>query len=181
MMTSSDTICAIATAWGGAIGIIRVSGGEAISIADKIFKPATKGGEPLSGRGANTVTYGRIVDERGETVDDVLVSLFRKPRSYTGEDSVEISCHGSRYILEKVLRLLIGNGCRQATAGEYTQRAFMGGKMDLSRGRPHRLAVSRHPPHGDEPDARRLLAPPVPSTRKAPAASECLKIRWEKC
>jgi len=130
-MTSNDTICAIATAWGGAIGIIRISGGEAISIADKIF--AVNKGEPLSVRWANTVTYGRIVDERGEVVDDVLVSLFRKPRSYTGEDSVEISCHGSRYILEKVLRLLIGNGCRQATAGEYTQRAFPGGKMDLSQ------------------------------------------------
>jgi len=130
---SNDTICAIATAWGGAIGIIRVSGGEAISIADKIFKPAAKGGEPLCGRGANTVAYGRIVDERGETVDDVLVSLFRAPRSYTGEDSVEISCHGSRYILERVLRLLIENGCRQATAGEYTQRAFLNGKMDLSQ------------------------------------------------
>jgi len=133
MMTSNDTICAIATAWGGAIGIIRVSGGEAISIADKIFMPAAKGGEPLSGRGANAVAYGRIVDERGEVVDDVLVSLFRAPHSYTGEDSVEISCHGSRYILEKVLRLLIENGCRQATAGEYTQRAFLSGKMDLSQ------------------------------------------------
>jgi len=132
-MTSNDTICAIATAGGGAIGIIRISGGEAIGIADKIFKPAAKGGEPLCGRGANTVTYGRIVDESAETVDDVLVSLFRKPRSYTGEDSVEISCHGSRYILERVLRLLIENGCRQATAGEYTQRAFLNGKMDLSQ------------------------------------------------
>jgi len=132
-MTINDTICAIATAWGGAIGIIRVSGGEAISIADKIFMPAAKGGEPLCGRGANTVTYGRIVDERGEVVDDVLVSLFRAPHSYTGEDSVEISCHGSRYILERVLRLLIENGCRQATAGEYTQRAFLNGKMDLSQ------------------------------------------------
>jgi len=130
-MTSNDTICAIATAWGGAIGIIRISGGEAISIVSRIF--VVNNGEPLSGRRANTVTYGRIVDERGETVDDVLVSLFRAPHSYTGEDSVEISCHGSRYILEKVLRLLIENGCRQATAGEYTQRAFLNGKMDLSQ------------------------------------------------
>jgi len=132
-MTSNDTICAIATAWGGAIGIIRVSGGEAISIADKIFKPAAKGGDPLKEREANAITFGRIIDKNGETVDDVLVSLFRKPRSYTGEDSVEISCHGSRYILERVLRLLIENGCRQATAGEYTQRAFLNGKMDLSQ------------------------------------------------
>jgi len=127
--TSNDTICAIATAWGGAIGIIRVSGGETISIADKIFVPAAKGGEPLKEREANVITFGRIIDKNGEVVDDVLVSLFRAPRSYTGEDSVEISCHGSRYILEKVLRLLIENGCRQATAGEYTQRAF----MDLSQ------------------------------------------------
>jgi len=132
-MTTNDTICAIATAWGGAIGIIRTSGGEAISIADKIFMPAAKGGEPLKEREANVITFGRIIDKNGEVVDDVLVSLFRKPRSYTGEDSVEISCHGSRYILEKVLRLLIENGCRQATAGEYTQRAFLGGKMDLSQ------------------------------------------------
>jgi len=132
-LNSNDTICAIATAWGGAIGIIRVSGGEAISIADKIFTPAAKGGEPLCERKAHTITYGRIVDERGEVVDDVLVSLFRKPHSYTCEDSVEISCHGSLYILEKVLRLLIENGCRQATAGEYTQRAFLNGKMDLSQ------------------------------------------------
>jgi len=100
---------------------------------DKIFVPATKGGEPLKEREANVITFGRIIDKNGETVDDVLVSLFRKPRSYTGEDSVEISCHGSRYILEKVLCLLIENGCRQATAGEYTQRAFLNGKMDLSQ------------------------------------------------
>jgi len=132
-MTSNDTICAIATAGGGAIGIIRISGGEAISIADKIFMPAAKGGEPLKEREANVITFGRIIDKNGEVVDDVLVSLFRAPRSYTGEDSVEISCHGSRYILEKVLRLLIENGCRQATAGEYTQRAFLNGKMDLSQ------------------------------------------------
>jgi len=103
---SNDTICAIATAWGGAIGIIRVSGGEAISIADKIFMPAAKEGKPLKEREANVITFGRIIDKNGEVVDDVLVSLFRKPRSYTGEDSVEISCHGSRYILERVVRQL---------------------------------------------------------------------------
>jgi len=132
-MTSNDTICAIATEADGAIGIIRISGGEAISIADKIFMPAAKGGEPLKEREANVITFGRIIDKNGEVVDDVLVSLFRAPHSYTGEDSVEISCHGSRYILERVLRLLIENGCRQATAGEYTQRAFLNGKMDLSQ------------------------------------------------
>jgi len=115
---SSDTICAIATAGGGAIGILRISGGEAISIADKIFMPAAKGGEPLKEKGANVITFGRIIDKNGEVVDDVLVSLFCAPHSYTGEDSVEISCHGSRYILEKVLRLLIENGCRQAAVGE---------------------------------------------------------------
>jgi len=129
-MNDNDTICAIATAQGGAIGVIRISGNEAISIVSKIFRCD---GIELCERKAHTMTYGRIVDERGEVVDDVLVSLFRKPRSYTGEDSVEISCHGSRYILERVLRLLIGNGCRQATAGEYTQRAFLNGKMDLSQ------------------------------------------------
>jgi len=129
-MNNNDTICAIATATGGAIGIIRISGNDAISIVSNIL--AVKG-KPLKERSANTVTFGRVTDKQGEVVDEVLVSLFRTPHSYTGEDSVEISCHGSSFILQKVVQLLIENGCRQAGRGEFTQRAFFNGKMDLSQ------------------------------------------------
>ncbi|MGN0069610.1 MAG: tRNA uridine-5-carboxymethylaminomethyl(34) synthesis GTPase MnmE [Prevotella sp.] len=128
---SQDTICAIATAQGGAIGVIRISGAKAISIADSVFIPCK--GKPLSQRNANTVTYGCARNRKGEIVDEVLVSLFRSPHSYTGEDAVEISCHGSQYILNSILQLLIDQGCRMACAGEYTQRAFLNGKMDLSQ------------------------------------------------
>ena len=132
-MYTQDTICAVATAQGGAIGIIRVSGPEAITVADRIFSPASQGGLPLSGRKPYTLTFGTIRGEGGEIVDEVLVSLFRAPHSYTGEDSVEISCHGSSYILQQVMQLLIRNGCRAAGPGEFTQRAFLNGKMDLSQ------------------------------------------------
>lgn len=132
-MNTQDTICAIATATGGAIGVIRISGEKSISIAAKIFKPAGLNYRPLEARKANTVTFGRITDENGDTVDEVLLSVFKAPHSYTGEDSVEISCHGSAYILQRVIQLLIAHGCRQADAGEYTRRAFMNGKMDLSQ------------------------------------------------
>ena len=122
----NDTICAPATAMGGAIGIIRVSGEQAIEIASSIFSSGLTKAEP------NTIHYGHIVSS-GETIDEVLVSVFRAPHSYTGEDSVEISCHGSRYILNKVLELLVQQGCRMANPGEFTQRAFLNGKMDLSQ------------------------------------------------
>ena len=128
---TQDTICAIATAPGGAIGIIRVSGPEAISITDCIFTPAT--GTPLVERPPYTLTFGHIYADNGEVVDEVLVSLFRAPHSYTGEDSVEISCHGSSYILQQVMQLLVTHGCHTAGPGEYTQRAFLNGKMDLSQ------------------------------------------------
>ncbi len=133
--TITDTICAISTAKGGAIGVIRVSGTDAISIADRIFR----GRRPLTELAAQTVAFGHIVDNtdhkatQSNIVDEVLVSVFRTPHSYTGEDSVEISCHGSSYILQKVLELLVQNGCRMANPGEYTQRAFLNGKMDLSQ------------------------------------------------
>ena len=122
----NDTICAPATAMGGAIGIIRVSGEQAIEIASSIFSSDLTKAEP------NTIQYGHIASS-GETIDEVLVSVFRAPHSYTGEDSVEISCHGSRYILNKVLELLVQQGCRMANPGEFTQRAFLNGKMDLSQ------------------------------------------------
>ena len=132
-MNIQDTICAIATAPGGAIGIIRISGPEAIAIAEKVFTPAGHNALSLSRHEAGTVTYGHIHSADGSVLDDVLVSLFRAPHSYTGEDSVEISCHGSRYILQQTMRLLIDNGCRAAKPGEYTRRAFQNGKMDLSQ------------------------------------------------
>ena len=148
-----DTICAIATAQGGAIGSSRVSGPEAISITGSIFKPA-KAGKLLSEQKPYTLTFGRIYDG-DEMIDEVLVSLFRAPHSYTGEDSTEITCHGSTYILQQVMQLLIKNGCRMAKPGEYTQRAFLNGKMDLSQAEAvadliasssaatHRLAMSQ--------------------------------------
>lgn len=127
-----DTICAIATPAGGALGIIRVSGPEAITAADRIFRPRV--GAPLSQRAASSLTFGNVVvPQADEAVDEVLVSLFRAPHSYTGEDSVEFSCHGSYYILNKVVELLLAQGCRMARPGEYTERAFLNGKMDLSQ------------------------------------------------
>lgn len=131
ILYTDDTICAIATAQGGAIGIIRVSGKEAIAITDKIFTPI--GGKPLSERKSYTLTFGHIKKQNNEIVDEVLISLFRNPHSYTGEDSTEISCHGSSYILQQIMQLLIMNGCRAAGPGEFTQRAFLNGKMDLSQ------------------------------------------------
>ena len=130
-MMQQDTICAIATAQGGAIGVIRVSGPEAISITSRIFTPI--GGKPLDERKPYTLTFGKILSAEGEIIDEVLVSVFRAPHSYTGEDSTEISCHGSSYILQQVMRRLIECGCRTALPGEYTQRAFLNGKMDLSQ------------------------------------------------
>ena len=130
-MNQQETICAIATAQGGAIGVIRVSGPEAISITSKIFTPI--GGQPLDERKPYTLTFGKIHSAEGEIIDEVLVSVFRAPHSYTGENSTEISCHGSSYILQQVMRRLIECGCRTALPGEYTQRAFLNGKMDLSQ------------------------------------------------
>jgi tRNA modification GTPase len=122
----NDTICALATAPGGAIGIIRISGPQALEILSRVFT------KDVSAAPANTIHYGHIKNG-AEIVDEVMASLFRAPHSYTGEDSVEISCHGSRYILNKVLNLLIAEGCRQAGPGEFTQRAYLNGKMDLSQ------------------------------------------------
>ena len=130
-MNQEECICALATPAGGAIGIIRLSGNNAITITDQIFTSAS--GKPLTGAKANTLHYGEIKDKDGKTIDDVLVSVFRAPHSYTGEDSTEISCHGSRYILQQVLLRLTEVGCRQAEPGEYTRRAYMNGKMDLSQ------------------------------------------------
>ncbi len=127
-----DTICAIATGQGGAIGIVRVSGQKAICSTGRIFRPHNKEKKLDEAKGS-TLNYGWIIDRDGKPVDEVLVSVFRSPHSYTGEDSTEISCHNSPYVMQKVVELLLGNGCRLARPGEYTQRAFLNGKMDLSQ------------------------------------------------
>lgn len=130
---SKDTICAVATAPGGAIGIIRVSGEQAIAITDRIFMPIGANGKTLAQRKPYTLAFGNIITAQGDIIDQVLVSIFHAPHSYTGEQSVEISCHASTYILQQVMQLLVANGCRPAEPGEYTQRAFLNGKMDLSQ------------------------------------------------
>jgi tRNA modification GTPase len=130
-MNQEECICALATPAGGAIGIIRLSGSDAITLTDKIFQSAN--GNSLEEAKPYTLHYGEIKDKDGNTIDDVLVSVFRAPHSYTGENSTEISCHGSRYILQQVLHRFTEVGCRQAEPGEYTRRAYLNGKMDLSQ------------------------------------------------
>ena len=130
-MNQEECICALATPAGGAIGIIRLSGNNAITLTDKIFQSAN--GKSLEEAKPYTLHYGEIKDKDGNTIDDVLVSVFRAPHSYTGENSTEISCHGSRYILQQVLHRFTEVGCRQAEPGEYTRRAYLNGKMDLSQ------------------------------------------------
>ena len=143
----NDTICALATAPGGALGIIRISGAQALEILSRIFTKNLTTAQP------NTIHYGHIVENlaipSSQLIDEVLVSVFRAPHSYTGEDSAEISCHGSRYILNKILELLIQNGCRMAEPGEFTQRAYLNGKMDLSQAEAvaDLIASSNHATH----------------------------------
>lgn len=131
-----DTICAIATRAGGALSVIRVSGANAVAYTDRIFQSAS--GKRLAESKANTLHYGTLhtlADASGacEAIDDVVVSLWRTPHSYTGDDVVEISCHGSQYIAQNIIQALIACGCRQAEPGEYTMRAYLNGKMDLSQ------------------------------------------------
>ena len=123
-----DTIVAPATPMGGALCIIRISGEDAITVCDKIFR----GRKSLLDARASSVLYGNIV-EGDEVIDDVLVSLFRAPHSYTGENAVEISAHGSRYTVERIIKLITKHGARLAEAGEFTRRAFLSGRMDLSQ------------------------------------------------
>jgi tRNA modification GTPase len=150
----NDTICAISTAPGvGGIAVVRVSGPQAIAACNSLFTPKSEGKDLLS-QPAYTVRFGSI-RQGGELLDEVLVSLFRAPHSYTGEDTVEITCHGSPYIQQQLLLLLLEQGCRMALPGEFTQRAFLGGKMDLSQAEAvadliastsagmHRLAVNQ--------------------------------------
>lgn len=125
----SDTIAAIATPLAdGAVSIIRISGDDAIQIADALFN------KDLQAQAANTITYGFIIDPNNqERVDEVLVSLFRKPRSFSGEDVIEINCHGGRFITKEILKLVLGQGARLANPGEFTQRAFLNGRIDLTQ------------------------------------------------
>ena len=124
-----DTICAPATGSGGAIAVIRVSGPQAIALTDCLFS----GGKPLADAAGYSLHFGTIRDGEGVLVDEVLVSLFRAPHSYTGEDAVEISCHASDYIVSRILALLVSGGARMAEPGEFTKRAFLNGKMDLAQ------------------------------------------------
>ncbi len=130
-MINTSTICALATASGSAaIAVIRLSGPASLSIAQSIFK--SKSGARISEKNSNSIIFGDILDN-DTVLDEVLISVFRNPKSYTGEDSVEISCHGSIYIQQKILKLLIDNGAQMAKPGEFTQRAFLNGKMDLAQ------------------------------------------------
>lgn len=129
----TNTICAISTPPGlGGIAVIRVSGTEALHICDKIFS-FNKPEEKLVDKSGYTVHFGNITDNKKEMIDEVLVTVFRSPNSFTGEDVVEISCHGSLFIQQKILELLLKNGCTLAKPGEFTMRAFHNGKIDLSQ------------------------------------------------
>ena len=127
----NDTICALATPQGGAISIVRISGAKAIEYTSQIFTP--RKGQPLAQRKSHTVTFGDIMLAPSELLDEVLVTLMRAPHTYTGEDVVEISCHASAYITQQLMLALLNLGARQADPGEFTMRAFLNGKMDLSR------------------------------------------------
>jgi len=166
-MTNNSTICAISTPSGtGGIAVIRVSGKDAFEICDKIL--ISENNKKLSDFQANTIHFGKIISEQKpensnrqssivnrQFIDEVLVSVFRAPHSFTGEDTVEISCHGSVFIQQEILKLLVESGCRLAAAGEFTQRAFLNGKMDLSQAEAvadliasqsaaaHRLAINQ--------------------------------------
>jgi len=128
-MFNSKTIVALSTPPGvGAMGVIRLSGTKAISIADTLVK-----GLQLSEQKSHTLHFGKIRDEVGQIIDEVVLSLFKAPKSYTGEDVIEISCHGSPYILQKVMEICLKKGATLAKPGEFTMRAFLNGKMDLSQ------------------------------------------------
>lgn len=132
IMTHKDTICALSTPPGtGAIAIIRISGSKAFTVCSKIFHPYRKGSDILKAK-TRTIHHGTLRDGKS-LIDDVLISTFRDPHSYTGEDLIEISCHGSVYIQQRILELLLRKGLRMAKPGEFTLRAFLNGKFDLSQ------------------------------------------------
>lgn len=130
-MISQETIVALASPSGaGAIAVIRISGKDAIGIAEQVFQSVS--GKAISQQKTHTIHLGHIVDE-GKVYDQVLLSIFKNPHSYTGEDVIEISCHGSTFIQQQIIQLLLRKGCKMAQAGEFTLRAFLNGKLDLSQ------------------------------------------------
>lgn len=132
-MKDTNTICAISTPPGsGGVAMIRLSGDKAIDTASRLFRPSNASVN-LKEKSAYTLTYGVWTDCGGHDIDDVMVGIFRAPHSYTGEDTIEVSCHGSIYIQQEILRSLVEAGCNIATPGEFTQRAFINGKLDLSQ------------------------------------------------
>ena len=165
MIRTVETICAPATGGGGAIAVIRISGTQSINIVGKIFFPSVSGIK-LDEQKGYSIVYGEIRSGE-EIIDDVLLSIFKAPHSYTGEDSIEISCHASGFIQQKILELLIKNGALTAQPGEFTRRAFLNGKMDLSQaeavadliaaesGKAHSLAINQM--RGGFSDEIRLL------------------------
>ncbi len=153
MLDLNSTICAPATIPGtGAISIIRVSGPDTFSIADKVIKCT---GRPVSASDGYTIRFGTVSEKDGRLIDEVLVSIFRTPHSYTGEDSIELSCHASRYIAGRIIERLMEEGCTLAGPGEFTKRAYINGKMDLAQAEAvadvisssseasHRIAISQ--------------------------------------
>ncbi|MFI3262131.1 MAG: tRNA uridine-5-carboxymethylaminomethyl(34) synthesis GTPase MnmE [Rikenellaceae bacterium] len=128
-MNNNDTIVALSTGRGGAIAVIRVTGNEAINIVSNHFQSTSK--KNLTQKKGFTLNYGNFIDKSENKIDDVLISLFRNPKSYTGEDMVEISCHASDYIIGEIISSLICSGARIAMPGEFTQRAYLNGKMDI--------------------------------------------------
>ena len=131
----SDTIAAIATARApSAIGILRLTGTDTVQILDKVFRPK---GRSMSLRPDRVMVLGDVLDRTGQVVDNGLAVLFRSPNSYTGEDCAEIHCHGSPVVLQEVLLSLFAAGARQAKGGEFTQRAFLNGRMDLMQAGSH--------------------------------------------
>ncbi len=130
---STDTICALATPTGGALAIVRISGPAALDIVTTICSSSNRGRKAIANAAANTIRYAHITAPDGTPIDDVMVSTFHAPHSYTGENSAEISTHGSRYIATKLIELLVQQGCRMARPGEFTQRAYLNGKLDLTQ------------------------------------------------
>ena len=132
-MYTTDTIAAIATAMSNSgIGIVRISGSEAFAVADRVFREAGKPETGLKDAQSHTIYYGHIYDG-DELVDEVLLMVMRGPRSYTAEDTVEINCHGGVLVLKRVLAAVFRNGARPAEPGEFTKRAFLNGRIDLSQ------------------------------------------------
>ena len=166
MICDHDTIAAPATAAGGALAVIRVSGSDALTICDRIFRGSAPAGRCRGLYGSLRPYHGD-----GRTLDDVLVTVLRAPRSYTGEDAAEISCHGSQYIVSETLRLLTAAGARLAQPGEFTIRAYLAGKLDLSQAEA--VAASSPRPRGRRDALAANQMRGGYSERSTPCAKNC--------